>query len=75
MEAKDIKAFCKKNNISYKDLSTFIGFTEPSLRTILSSGKISPQVEASINLLKENYRLKEELKDWQTFKEMIKKIS
>lgn len=63
MTADELKAFCKERNLTYKELAEKIGWSEPSLRTIISSGKISDQTAAAISLLKETMELKAELAD------------
>lgn len=74
MTADELKAFCKETGLTYKELAELIGFSEPSLRATISAGKISAQTEAAINLLKENIELRQELKNWETIKEIFKNI-
>lgn len=73
MTSEELKAFCKEQNLTYKELAEKIGWSEPSLRATISSGKISDQTAAAINLLKETMELKEKLADWETIKTIIKK--
>lgn len=74
MTADELKTFCKEMGLTYKELAELIGFSEPSLRATISAGKISAQTEAAINLLKENIELRQELKNWETIKEIFKNI-
>lgn len=73
MTADELKQFCKERNLTYKELAEKIGWSEPSLRATISSGKISDQTAAAVNLLKETMELKEQLTDWNTIKAIIKK--
>ena len=75
MTAEELKQFCKERNITYKELAEKIGWSEPSLRATISSGKISDQTAAAVNLLKETMELKEKLTDWETIRAIIKKNS
>lgn len=75
MTAEELKQFCKERNLTYKELAEKIGWSEPSLRATISSGKISDQTAAAVNLLKETMELKEKLTDWETIRAIIKKNS
>ena len=75
MTADELKQFCKERNLTYKELAEKIGWSEPSLRAKISSGKISDQTAAAVNLLKETMELKEQLTDWETIRAIIKKNS
>lgn len=75
MTADELKQFCKERNLTYKELAEKIGWSEPSLRATISSGKISDQTAAAVNLLKETMELKEKLTDWETIRAIIKKNS
>ncbi|EAH9150328.1 transcriptional regulator [Campylobacter jejuni] len=74
MTAQEVKDFCKEYNFTYKDLAQKLGWSEPSLRATIASGKISEQTSAAINLLKETIELKKQLKDWETIKTILKNI-
>ncbi|EPU8950454.1 transcriptional regulator [Campylobacter jejuni] len=73
MTAQEIKEFCKEEGLTYKQLAELIGMTEPSLKTALSIDKISNQIEASMNLLKTIKKQEQELKEFKTLKEILKK--
>ena len=65
MTAQDLKDFCKAQNLTYKELGELIGMTEGRIKTALSVGKISAQIEASINLLKKIKEQEQELKEFK----------
>lgn len=69
-----IKKTCKELGLTYSQLGEVIGVKEQSLRNMSSSNKITEQVEQSINLLIENYKLKEQLKDCNILKEALKNL-
>lgn len=73
MTADELKAFCKETGLTYKELAELIGMTEPSLRSAISTNKITLQVEKSVELLKEIKGLKDELSDWHTIKNLMQK--
>ncbi|MFY4859062.1 hypothetical protein ACOTVM_00755 [Aliarcobacter butzleri] len=73
-EANIIKKTCKELGLTYVQLGEAIGVKEQSLRNMSSSNKITEQVEKSINLLIENYELKEQLKDCNILKEALKNL-
>lgn len=73
MTSEELKAFCKERGLTYAQLAEKIGWSEPSLRATIGSGKISPQTAAAVNLLKRVYELENELKDWQAVKEIFKR--
>lgn len=75
MTSEELKQFCKEKNLTYKELAEKIGWSEASLRTTISNGKISDQTAAAVRLLKETMDLKAELADWETIKAIIKKNS
>lgn len=54
-----IKRICKQYKISYKTLSELIGYNESSLKTVASNGLVSENLLKSLQLLEENYKLKE----------------
>ncbi|ANE33736.1 hypothetical protein CHL_0360 [Campylobacter hyointestinalis subsp. lawsonii CCUG 27631] len=56
---RELKAFCKEQNLTYKELSELIGMTKLSLRGATSKNKISLQIKKAVELLKEVENLKE----------------
>ncbi|HED7866684.1 TPA: helix-turn-helix domain-containing protein [Campylobacter coli] len=72
MTAQEIKEFCKNIGITQKELAEKVGMSQEGLNSILSTGKISKTLEASINLLMENGKLKQELKNYENLKNSLK---
>ncbi|MFY4690913.1 helix-turn-helix domain-containing protein [Campylobacter jejuni] len=72
MTAQEIKDFCKNIGITQKELAEKVGMSQEGLNSILSTGKISKTLEASINLLMENEKLKQELKNYENLKNSLK---
>ncbi|ABS43160.1 helix-turn-helix domain-containing protein [Campylobacter lari] len=72
MTAQEIKEFCKNIGITQKELAEKVGMSQEGLNSILSTGKISKTLEASINLLMENEKLKQELKNYENLKNSLK---
>ncbi len=70
-----IKKVCEEIGLTYKQLGEAIGVKEQSLRNMTSSGKITEQVEKSLDLLLENNNLKEQLKDCNTLKEVLRNLT
>ena len=71
MTAQEIKDFCKSQNLTYKELGELIGMSGGSLNVALSNDKITPQVEASIKLLKKIKEQEQELKEFRALKEIL----
>ncbi|QYH11956.1 helix-turn-helix domain-containing protein [Campylobacter jejuni] len=74
MTAQEIKDFCKNIGITQKELAEKVGMSQEGLNSILSTGKISKTLEASINLLMENEKLKQELKNYENLKNSLKQV-
>lgn len=71
MTAQDIKDFCKEQGLTYKELAELIGMTEGGLKNTFTTEKVSAQTEKSIELLKENLRLKKKLQDLEQLKILL----
>lgn len=69
-----IKTTCKELNLTYKELGELIGYSEGALKTISSTGKVSENLEKSIALLYRIRELENELKEYESFKDFIRKI-
>lgn len=69
-----IKKSCKELNLTYKQLGELIGYSEASLKTIVSKGAISENLTKSIELLKENIELKNKLSEVETLKNTLKNL-
>lgn len=74
MEAQEIKDFCKEQGLTYKQLGELIGYSESSLKSILTTGKISENLEKSVKLLIENRDLKIKLKEVDNLKNTLKTL-
>ena len=68
----DIKKMCKINNLTYQQLSDVIGVSESSLRSAVSTKKISKQVEKSIGMYLRIRQLETELEKANAFKQTLK---
>ena len=75
-EASDnlIKRTCKQLGLTYKQLGELIGYSESALNNAARQDKISEPLTFAINLYLENLKLKEELKDFRTLKDILSKI-
>ncbi|MFY4690393.1 helix-turn-helix domain-containing protein [Campylobacter jejuni] len=74
MTAQEIKDFCKEQGLTYKQLGELIGYSESSLKSILTTGKVSENLEKSIKLLMENQVLKLKLKEMDNLKNTLKAL-
>lgn len=68
-----VKETAKELGMTYKELAEEIGIAEGTLTNAASTGKISKQLEKSLELLKENVQYKKDFKTLQNFKELINK--
>lgn len=73
MTAQEIKDFCKEQGLTYKDLAELIGMTEGGIQNAVKKDNISEQTAKAIELLKEIQDLKEQLKDYENLKQILKK--
>ncbi|WP_300451946.1 helix-turn-helix transcriptional regulator [uncultured Helicobacter sp.] len=73
MTAQEIKDFCKEQGLTYKDLAELIGMTEGGIQNAVKKDNISEQTAKAIELLKEIQALKEQLKDYENLKQILKK--
>ena len=69
-----IKQVCKDLSITYKTLSSELGYKPDTINKAASTGKISEQLLKATNLYLENLRLKEELKDFEVIKQTLKNV-
>jgi len=68
-----IKKVCKELNVTYKQLSEKIGVSEGSLHNVSSTGKMSKQLEKSLELLLDNQAMKKDFEVISQFKELLHK--
>ncbi|MGP1450913.1 MAG: transcriptional regulator [Wolinella sp.] len=71
MEAEEIKAFCKERGWTYGELAGKIGISESTLRSALSTNKITTQVARAIEMIREIEELRAELENWGIFKTLV----
>lgn len=67
-----IKDVCKKYNITYSILADEIGISESTMRSCMSTGKISKQTITSVELFLRIKELESELEDFKTLKRILK---
>jgi transcriptional regulator with XRE-family HTH domain len=68
-----VKKTCKELGITQKELAEKIGISESSIKRIASS-KPTKQIENAINLILENYMLKQELFKVEKFQNNLKEF-
>lgn len=68
-----IKKVCKELNLTYKQLGELIGYSESAINNASRQDKISEPLKKAIELYKENLNLKNELQDFRTLKEILKR--
>lgn len=69
-----VKRVCKELGITQRELAERMKVNEVTVRQWSSKGEVMPNVEATLNLLLENHRLKAQLKDLKSFAELIKSL-
>lgn len=69
-----VKKTCRDLGLTYRELGDIIGLTEGSIKRLVATDEVNNQVKASINLLLENIKLKEEIKDFHTLKHILAKV-
>ncbi|AKT91108.1 hypothetical protein CUREO_1264 [Campylobacter ureolyticus RIGS 9880] len=74
MTGNDLKAFCKKHNLTYKEFAEIVGYTEAGIKTIVSRDDISESLKKSIELLEKVYELENKLKDLENLKNTLKNL-
>lgn len=72
LEDNLIKSACIEKNITYQQLADAIGVSESSLRSSVSTGKTSKQVEKSIEMYLKIAHLEKELEKSNTIKAVLK---
>ena len=66
-----IKKACEELKVSQGDLAYLLGVKEQSIRNMISKNKFTTQIQSSINLLLENDKLRQELKECSSFKKSL----
>lgn len=72
LEDNIIKAACVEQRLTYQQLADAIGLSESSLRSAVSTNKISKQVEKSIEMYLKIIHLEKELEKSNTIKQVLK---
>ncbi len=72
-EPNIIKSTCKELGLTYKQLGELIGYSESAVSNASRQDKISEPLEKAIKLYLENLKLKEELQDFHTLKQILSK--
>uniref|UniRef100_UPI003AF9255F helix-turn-helix domain-containing protein n=1 Tax=Campylobacter fetus TaxID=196 RepID=UPI003AF9255F len=73
MTSEELKAFCKERNLTYKELAELIGNSEPTIHSAIAKGKLSEPMSKSVEMYKEILNLKEQLKEYNELKKVLKK--
>ncbi len=68
-----IKQVCKELNLTYKQLGELIGYSESAINNASRQEKISEPLKKAIELYNENLKLKNELQDFRTLKDILKR--
>jgi len=67
-----VKRVSKELGLTYKELGEKIGYSESILRQSVSKNKISSQLKRALELYVETVKLKEEKKETERIKDLIK---
>ena len=68
-----IKQTCKELGLTYKQLGEMIGYSESAINNASRQEKISEPLKKAIELYSENLKLKNELQDFRTLKDILKR--
>ena len=69
-----VKRVCKELNITQRELAERIGMSEGGLRSALSLGKITPQVEKACEMVLKIYELEKELENYKILQNALKSM-
>lgn len=69
-----IKKTCKELGLTYRELAERIGYGEGAIKNSASSGDISEPMKKAIELIARLHQKEQELKEFEGFKELIRKI-
>jgi transcriptional regulator with XRE-family HTH domain len=73
MSENIVKQTAKELGMTYKELAEAIGVSEGTLSNATSTGKVSKQLEKSLELLRENQSMKKDFEIINKFKEFLNK--
>lgn len=68
-----VKKACKELNLTYRQLGELIGYSESAINNAARQEKISEPLKKAIELYSENLKLKNELQDFRTLKDILKR--
>ena len=72
-ELNIVKQTAKELGLTYRQLADEIGVSDGALQNASSSGKISKQLTRSLELLLENYSMKQDFEIISKFKQLLHK--
>lgn len=73
MSENIVKQTAKELGMTYKELAEAIGVSEGTLSNATSTGKVSKQLEKSLELLRDNSSMKQDFEIINKFKELLNK--
>lgn len=71
MTSDELKAFCKEQGLTYKELAELIGYSESAVKNA-ATGAVSEPMRRAIELYTENLILKKRLEASDIFKQNLK---
>jgi DNA-binding XRE family transcriptional regulator len=74
-EENIVKRVCKELGLTYKQLGEKIGVSEATLKSVVSTNKVSLQIQKAIELYIETEDLKKELKEIEQLKIILKNLT
>lgn len=69
-----VKRTCRELGITQRELAERIGMSEGGLRSALSLGKITPQVEKACEMVLKIYELEKELENYKILQNALKSM-
>ena len=69
-----IKYTCRELGLTYKQLGEAIGYSEAAIKAAIAKNEISEPMKRAIELYQETLNLKEQNKEFETFKSFFKNI-
>lgn len=74
MTAQEIREFCKKEKLTYKELAKHLGLSEGGLTNAITNDKITASIEHSFKMYQRILELENDLKDFENLKLLLEKI-
>ncbi|PAF50381.1 transcriptional regulator [Helicobacter sp. 13S00401-1] len=74
MTGSELKAFCKKQGLTYKELAENIGYGEGAIKGAIATNKVSSPMEFAISMYLKIKKLESEIKSYQELKKVLKEI-